>query len=108
VVQADAPAWEPLEAAIGSDIAEWFMWTHEIRLVDGWRLHAYKHVSTRRYLHLTEDGRAFDSRGESFYREIRLASAIARAFSGWERSMPSPRHLRALRMAIESARDLAA
>lgn len=31
----------------------------EIELKGGMRLHVYKHIDTRRYLHLTEDGRAF-------------------------------------------------
>jgi hypothetical protein len=81
VVQTDAPDWEPLETAIGSDTAGSFMWMHEIRLVDGSRVHAYKHVNTRRYLHLAEDGRAFDYRADSSYGEVRLSLALARALN---------------------------
>jgi hypothetical protein len=103
VVQYDTPDWAPLEAAIGSEIADWFMWMFEIRLADGSHLHGYKHQTTRRYLHLTTDGRAFDYRAER-YGEVGLASSIARTFIGWERADPSPRHLRALRAAVESAR----
>jgi hypothetical protein len=103
VVQYDAPDWAPLEAAIGSDIADWFMWMAEIRLADGSQLHAYKHQTTRRYLHLTTDGRAFEYHAER-YGEVDLAASIARAFIGWEVADPSPRQLRALRAALESAR----
>jgi hypothetical protein len=33
------------------------MWMFEVRLSDGTPLHAYKHIDTRRYLHLASDGR---------------------------------------------------
>ncbi len=104
VVRTDAPDWVPLEVAIGSEIAGWFMWMCEIRLVDGPRLHAYKHVATRRYLHIAEDCRAFNYFGDGRYGEVGLASAIVRAFSGWERALPSPCHVRALHAAVDSAR----
>jgi hypothetical protein len=32
---------------------------HSVRLDDDAVVHAYKHLSTRRYCHLAEDGRAF-------------------------------------------------
>jgi hypothetical protein len=105
VIQVGVPDWTPLEVAIGSDISGWFMWMHEIRLADGSRLHAYKHVTTRRYLHLTEDGRAFDYRVDGRYGVVGLASAITRAFSGWERILPPRNDIRAFRAAVESARD---
>lgn len=62
--------WATLEAALGSDIAAWFMWMHEIRLDDGTRIDAYKHTTTRRYLHLSDDGRAFDYLGDGGYGEV--------------------------------------
>jgi hypothetical protein len=105
VKQTDAPAWAPLEAAISSELAEWFMWMHEIQLIDGSQLHAYKHLITRRYLHLAEDGRAFDYRVDGLYGEVALASAIVRTFSGWERALPPPRHLEALRLAVKATRN---
>ena len=73
VIQMGMPDWTPLEAAIGRDIAGWFMWMHEVRLSDGSRPHAYKHASTRRYLHLAGDGRAFDLRLDGSYCEVGLA-----------------------------------
>ena len=50
----------------------------EVELSDGTRLHAYKHRWTRRYIHLTGDGRAFAyewherSEGDepAWYREV--------------------------------------
>jgi hypothetical protein len=108
VVQSTEPRWEPLEAVFDTDIAGCFMWMYEIRLDDGTRLHAFKHVTTRRYLHLAEDGRAFEYRFDGRYREVRLAPAIGRAFVGWERTSPPPRHLRALRTAVAAARSRAA
>lgn len=50
----------------------------EVQLRGGISLHAYKHHWTRRYLHLTDDGRAFFFRadldraesGEAAYEEI--------------------------------------
>lgn len=108
VVQAESPDWAPLEAALGDVIGEWFMWMHEIRLADGLRLHAYKHVTTRRYLHLASHGFAFDHRIDGSYGIVALPTAIMRAFSGWERAQPPPRHVRALCMAVEAARRQAA
>jgi hypothetical protein len=70
MVEADDPTWEPLLAAVGGHHAEWFKWMYEIELADGSRVHAYKHVITRCYMHLSEDGRAFSSIGHHRYREI--------------------------------------
>jgi len=36
-----------------------FMWMFEVELESGLRLHAYKHIETRKYLHLDKEGRAF-------------------------------------------------
>jgi len=104
VVQFDTPSWAPLEAAIGSELASWFMWMHELQLADGSRIHAYKHSVTRRYLHLAADGRAFDDRADGRYGEVHLASAIVCAFSGADRVLPSAQHLQAVRAAVQAAR----
>jgi hypothetical protein len=70
MLDGDDPTWEPLLAAVGGHHAAWFMWMYEIELADETRVHAYKHVSTRRYMHLCENGRAFEYVGEDRYREI--------------------------------------
>lgn len=106
VIQDEAPDWAPLRAVVDGSLVEWFMWMYEVRLGDGSPLHAYKHVTTRRYLHLTADGRAFDYRDGRFGR-IALASSIVRAFAGWERALPPPRQTRAVRAAVAAARGAA-
>jgi hypothetical protein len=55
----------------------------EVELADGRRLHAYKHIVTREYLHLTHDERAFVFRGEHSYREVDLEEAVAGVFARW-------------------------
>lgn len=57
MTRSDSPNWEPLLHLARVYVGE-FMWMFEVELEGGKRLHAYKHVDTRRYLHLTEDGRA--------------------------------------------------
>lgn len=56
--QYDKPEWEPLLELAAEHIDD-FMWMFEVELESGLRLHAYKHVETRRYLHLDKEGRAF-------------------------------------------------
>lgn len=56
--QYDTPDWEPL-LELAAEHADEFMWMFEVELESGLRLHAYKHVETRRYLHLDKEGRAF-------------------------------------------------
>ncbi len=68
VVQFECPEWRPLTALLGEHLTECFMWMHEIRLADGTAVHAYKHVRTRRHLHLALDGRAFAYLGDAYLR----------------------------------------
>jgi len=83
LLQYDEPEWEPLEALIGRELASWFMWMCSVRLEDGAVVQAYKHVATRRYLHLA-GGRAFVYTPERDYREVARRQAIVLAFEGWE------------------------
>lgn len=64
----EVPNWDPLLALACDHICD-FMWMFEVELEDGTRLHAHKHRQTRRYLHLTCDGRAFVFCGDDRYRE---------------------------------------
>ncbi len=57
-LRVDAPEWEPLLNLARDHVVD-FMWMGTVRLVDGTRLQVYKHYWTRRYLHLSEDDRAF-------------------------------------------------
>ena len=84
LVQYEEPEWTPLRDAVGLCRADWFMWMSEIELEDGSRVHAYKHVNTRRYLHLPGDGRAFAYMGDNRYREIDLDIAVDLVFVGCE------------------------
>lgn len=54
----DKPEWGPLEE-LAADHADEFMWMFEVELESGLRLYAYKHIETRKYLHLDKEGRAF-------------------------------------------------
>lgn len=82
------------------------MWMHEEELNDGSSLHAYKHVDTRDYLYLTEDGRAFQWAPCGRYVPLRLDYAIQDALclwwtlSGWEEE-----DARAVRDAIVRAQE---
>jgi hypothetical protein len=56
--QYDKPEWGPL-LELSVDHIDDFMWMFEVELESGLRLHAYKHIETRKYLHLDKEGRAF-------------------------------------------------
>lgn len=57
--QYERPTWQPLLDLLGDELVGDFMWMHEIELATGERVHAYKHIDTRRYIHLGEGGRAY-------------------------------------------------
>jgi hypothetical protein len=89
-LESECPNWQPLLDLVGEHLVEWFMWMYEIELADQSRVHAYKHVATRRYFHLAEDGRAFGYRSYARYLAIPLREAIDEAFQGWEGLLPQP------------------
>ena len=107
LLQYEEPDWEPLRALVGMTLADWFMWMHEIQLVDGTRLHAYKHIATRRYFHLALDGRAFVYTPRGRYREIEPRMAIDLVFADWDVLAPEPRDPQVVRAALRSARRAA-
>jgi hypothetical protein len=59
MVQYETPHWDPLMEVVGPRVIGDFMWMHEVKLTDGRAAHAYKHIDTRRYIHLDEEGNAF-------------------------------------------------
>jgi len=67
--QYEEPNWEPLLYLLRAYVDD-FMWMHEVELADGTSVHAYKHIETRRYLHLGEDHRTFVYTDDDRYREI--------------------------------------
>ena len=91
LLDVNEPTWAPLVTVVGGRQAEWFMWMYAIGLADGTRAHAYKHVSTRRYVHLGEDGRGFEYVGDKQYREMEPYDAAdlalplpSEGLPGWE------------------------
>lgn len=91
-MQVAHPDWEPLTRVLGKHAAASFMWMHEIALADGSSLHAYKHVTTRRYLHIARDGRAFVHGPDDRYSSASLAWAVPECSPAEtaDRSVPSP------------------
>lgn len=73
IKQGDTPNWGPLLDIVGDAGVEEFMWMFEVELDDGTPLQAYKHIDTRRYLHLAADGSVFVYEPPETYRQINLA-----------------------------------
>src|ERR1700755_3349412 len=81
----DVPFWHPLLDLVGLELVDWFMWMREFLLEDDSMLHAYKHIATRRYLYLHENGgRAFACVRQGRYREGHPRAALEEALAGWE------------------------
>jgi hypothetical protein len=78
--QHDTPDWRPLEKTVGRDLAGDFMWMHEVTLDDGRTLQAYKHIYTRRYVHLDSAGKALVHHGRDRYRPHPVADVLAAVF----------------------------
>ena len=53
------PDWQPLLDLVGEETTGWFMWMFDAELADGRILNAYKHVDTRRYLHIAPEGKTY-------------------------------------------------
>lgn len=68
-LRVDAPEWEPLLNLAPDHVVD-FMWMGTVQLIDGTRVQVYKHYWTRRYLHLSQDGRAFVFVPKTRYEEV--------------------------------------
>jgi hypothetical protein len=79
--QGDRPEWGPLLDVVGEEVIADFMWMFEVRLTDGTALQAYKHIETRRYVHLDPDGEAFVYEPPDRYRIVPLADVLAAVFA---------------------------
>lgn len=77
----DTPDWKPLENTVGYDVAADFMWMNEVTLDDGRALQAYKHIYTRRYVHLDADGEALVYHARERYRPYPVADVLAAVFA---------------------------
>lgn len=80
--QGDCPDWAPLLGLVGARRAGEFMWMFEVALADGSVAHAYKHVLTRRYMYVAEDGRTLALTRSGRYRPIAQGDALAAALGG--------------------------
>jgi hypothetical protein len=89
LAQYEKPNWDPLIDLVGVHLVRWFMWMHEFE-VDGVAAHAYKHVATRRYLHIGEDGRLFGYVPRFRYQVVEREEALEEVFFEWEQTMPQP------------------
>lgn len=102
----ERPSWEPLIDLVGLELVRWFMWMGQVELVDDTVVHAYKHIATRAYLHVGEDGRLFAFRSPDRYDEISRAVAVEAVFGGWHELLPPP-DTAALRALAELRREVA-
>jgi hypothetical protein len=85
MLQGGSPDWAPLIAAVGEEVTAGFMWMFEVATSDRRRLHAYKHIVTRRYVHLDENGNAFyfADVDDHTYRPIALDRILHAVLSPW-------------------------
>lgn len=56
------------------------MWMYEVELSDGSRLQAYKHIDTRRYIHLNSAGAAFAYESRDRYRKVDVVEVLEEVF----------------------------
>lgn len=80
--EGDDPPWGALYAALRPEtLADFFTWMGDVELEDGTRVHVYRHLESRSFLHVTGDGRALIYvGGENQYRFVPLADAVRNAF----------------------------
>jgi hypothetical protein len=79
--QGERPEWRPLLNAVGEEVTGDFMWMFEVVLTNGTSLQAYKHIDTRRYVHLAPDGKAFVYEPPDRYRRIPTVDVLAAVFA---------------------------
>jgi hypothetical protein len=65
----DTPDWTPLENLALRECAE-FMWMFTVICEHSRRLQVYKHIWTRRYIHLDGTGAAFVYRSDGRYEQV--------------------------------------
>jgi hypothetical protein len=86
-MQGDRPNWQPLLDAVGEEVTGDFMWMFEVELSNGMSLQAYKHVDTRRYIHLAADGTAFVFESPNWYRRVPAAVVLAAVFAPLDKGL---------------------
>ena len=83
VTQSDSPVWEPLIEAVGERLVGTFMWMYEEEMADRTILQVYKHIRTRRYMHLSTDGRAYAYTPCGMRWRTDMSHAIEEALCTW-------------------------
>jgi hypothetical protein len=58
-----------------------FIWMFQVELSDGAMLQVYKHIDTRRYIHLSSNGQAFAYEPPSHYRSVPAMRVLAEVFA---------------------------
>jgi hypothetical protein len=102
ITQDEQPDWEPLRGIAGDELLAYFMWMYQVTFRDGTALHVYKHIHTRRYLHLTRDGRAFVYVGDERYRPADPAHLFMAIYSDLSQFEPGHElHSQAIWAAVE-------
>jgi hypothetical protein len=102
------PYWRPLLDLVGDELVADFMWMLEILLEDDSMLHGYKHIPSRRYLHLHEDGgRAFVCVAHGRYLEIHPRVALEAVFGEWQLDIADEDDFEPIRSAIVAAYERA-
>jgi hypothetical protein len=106
--ESDHPHWRPLIDLVGEELVADFMWMLEILLEDDSMLQAYKHIPSRRYLHLHDDGgRAFVCVARGRYRELHPRVALEAVFGEWQVDIAGDDDFGPIRSAIVTAYDRA-
>ena len=96
------PNWRPLER-VAEEIAGAFMWMFEVDMENGDRVHAYKHIDTRCYLHLGVSGTAYAYVDEDDYRVVDLGTLLSEALMDWGAFGATPADLEACERIIARA-----
>lgn len=91
VTQYEEPHWDPLLKLLAEYLVVDFMWMHEVTLKDGTRIQAYKNRETKRYIHLSTDGRVFQYCGDEYYREVEISVHMMEMVMRMGRLRPCPR-----------------
>jgi hypothetical protein len=81
ITEWETPNWRPLAGLVGEPVVADFMWMFQVELSDGSSLQAYKHIDTRRYIHLDDQGSAFAYEPPDRYRAIDAGRVLAEVFA---------------------------
>jgi len=80
----DRPLWDPLLKVLSEKRVVQFMFMGEVLCESGTRIFLYKHIWSRRYINLDQQGQAYQFRTSeqgSHYVPVELLGAIRRASS---------------------------